>query len=253
MTIKSDKKIHEIFQLTTDLAEKIVSEVKSLNASDVEELVYKGAMHFFFCKAYKSYQAIRILWFNGFAEDCFILARTIFEIALQARYMKENPKSHARLFAEHDPVEKYRYYKRLKKVGDSKLIEAIENRSDELLKIKKMHDEFHKKYPQGKGWWGESIHWLAKHCGKETERRYATTYWMQSNLVHTGITSTTEYIADRGKSLKVNCYPSQTGDPMIPIESTLFFLDVIRNIADALNVVIDKEYQIISEKLVELT
>ena len=93
-----------MFQLAIELAEKIKNNSKHLIASDEEELLYKGAMLFFFSKAYKSYQAIKTLWENGFAEDAFVLARTIFEIALQARYMTKEPRTRARLFFEHDPV-----------------------------------------------------------------------------------------------------------------------------------------------------
>lgn len=150
-----------MFQIGLDLAEKVVAKMSSLNALDEEEFVYKGAIFFFFCKAYKSYQAVRVLWREGFAEDAFILARTIFELALQVRYMVEDPKPRARLFAEHDPVVRYRYYQRLKRLGDTDLIKAIESREEELLGLKQNYDRFKDKYPEGKGWWGKNIAWLA--------------------------------------------------------------------------------------------
>lgn len=231
----------QMFRIGVDLAEKLVAEARFLTASDEEEFAYKGAMHYFFCKAYKSYQAICLLWREGFAEDAFILARTIFELALQARYMKEEPKPRARLFAEHDPVMRYRYYLKLKKLGDSVLIQGIESRPQELSELKQHHDRLKAQYPERKGWWGESIEWLAKHLGDEMEKRYAMIYWMQSNLAHSGSTSVKEYMNEEQGGLKVKCYPLPPNNAMIPQEATLFFLDIMELTAKALGINLNGE------------
>ena len=90
-----------LFQIGIELGRSIVAKVNSVSGSDGEEWAYKAAMLFFFCKTYKTYQAAYLLHREGFSEDAFILARTVFELALQARYMKEDPKPRARLFTEY--------------------------------------------------------------------------------------------------------------------------------------------------------
>jgi Family of unknown function (DUF5677) len=229
------QKIEKTFQIGIELAEKIVATSKSLNASDGEDFAYKGAMFFFFCKAYKSYQAIRLLWEKGFTEDAFILTRTIFELALQSGYMKEDPKPRARLFTEHDPVSRYRYYQELKKLDDFELIKDIESKKQELSDLKKYYDKFQKKYPKGKGWWGRSIKWLADNLGEHMKKRYAVVYWMESNLIHSNVTAIKEYLSDDPAALTVNCYPKALDDPAIPMEATTRFLMVSLDVNEALD------------------
>lgn len=232
--MQTERIIEQMFRIGDDLAEKVVARTNSLTARDEEEWAYKGAMFFFFCKAYKSYQAIRVLWREGFAEDAFILARTIFELALQTRYMREDPKPRARLFAEHDPVMRYRYYLRLKKLGDAKLVQRIERNTQGLEELKRNYDRLQAKYPDNKGWWGQSIACLAKHLGKEMETRYVMIYWRQSNLTHSGSTSVKEYINEEQGGLKAKCYPSPSDTAMIPQEATRSFLDIVELAAEAL-------------------
>lgn len=224
----------KMFRIGIDLAEKVVAKATSLTASDEEEFVYKGCMFFFFCKAYKSYQGARLLFREGFSEDAFVLARTIFEISLQAQYMQQDSKPRARLFVEHDPVVRYRYYEHLQKMGDPLLVPAIENRKEELTDLKEQYYKLKDRYPKGRSWWGNSIAWLARHLGKDMEMRYAAIYWMQSNLVHTGAASIKEYLDEQKGGLKVNCYPASSNDVMVPQESTIFFLNITRLTSDAL-------------------
>jgi len=221
-----ERDLEKMFRIGIDLAEKVVAKATSLVASDEEELVYKGCMFFFFCKAYKSFQAVRLLFKEGFPEDPFMLARTIFELSLQAQYMKEDPKPRARLFTEHDAVMRYRYYLRLKKLGDTTLVPGIESREQELMDLKQHHDRLKDKYPEGKGWWGNSIAWLARHLGKNMKTRYNAIYWMQSNLVHSTAASVKDYLSDHEVGMKVNCYPAPSFDSIAPQEATLFFLNI---------------------------
>lgn len=240
--------IEQMFQIGVDLAKKVVDEVSSLTASDAEEFNYRGSMFFFFCKAYKSYQATRVLWREGFAEDAFIIARTIFELALQARYMKEDPKPRSRLFTEHDPVARYRYYLKLKKSGDTTFILAIESRKQELLELKQRYDRLKAKYPENKGWWGQSIARLAKDLGKNMEMQYAKIYWIQSNLVHSGAPSAKEYMKEEQGALKINCYPAPSDEVMIPLEATLCFLDIVGHTVEALTLdLCDEAHKAIEE------
>lgn len=239
----SNGKVDKAFQIGLNLAEMVVAKVKSLTALDEEELVYKATMFFFFCKAYKSFQACRVLWKQGFGEDAFILARTIFEMALQARYMKQAPKPRARLFTEYDPVMRYRYYRNLKRLGDAELVRSIESRTQELSELRQSYDRLKAKYPEGKGWWGRSVGWLARHLGKGTEKHYAIVYWMQSNLVHSAVTALRQYLREEESGLKVNCYPSPSSEVRIPMVATQHFLDIIWHTTEALGLDLATDFE----------
>ena len=175
MSSEHKLEIERWFKIGMDLAEKVMTKRQSLTpmpALDEEDAVYKETMVFFFCKAYKSYQAIKVLWREGFAEDAFILTRTLFEIALQEGYMKLDPKPRARLFTEYDPVMRYRFYQKLKKLPDANMLQAIGSRAHDLLVLKQQHDRLKTKYPEGKSWLGEPIAWLARQLGKGAEAEY---------------------------------------------------------------------------------
>ena len=148
--------------------------------------------------------------------------------------MKLDPKPRAQLFTEHDPVMRYRYYQKLKKLGAASVLQAIESREQDLLEFQQQHDRFKTKYPEGKGWWGNTIAWLARRLGKGAEEEYSTVYWMESNLVHTNVVAMKEYLHEQQGSLRVNCYSSQSDNIYIPREATLYFLDIMRDVADAL-------------------
>lgn len=231
-----------MFQSGIDLAEKLLSQVKSVAASDPEEFAYKGAMLFFFCKAYKSFQATQLLWREGFEEDALVLVRTIFELALQAQYMYEDPKPRARLFTEHDPVTRYRYYLKLKSLNEREMLGRIEVRSDELEELKAYYESLRGKYP-GKNWWGNSIEWLAEQLGKHTETRYTAIYWMQSNLVHSGVTSFRKYLAEQNGGLKIRCHPSPATEILVPQEAALWFIGIMKHASDALGVSMDADLE----------
>jgi len=242
-----------LFSLAIDLAEKVIASARCIRAADEGEMLYKMAMLFFFTKAYKTYQAIYTLVEAGFTEDAFALSRFIFEVALQARYMKEAPIPRAKLFAQHEPVVRYRYYKQLKSLGDTQLIAGIESRREQLEELKQWHDRFAAQYPKGRGWWGQSIKWLAEHLCTEMKKRYVGLYWMESNIVHSGVTSAREYIKSDDKGLTVRCYPSQPKNTMVTQEAALYFLNVVVQAAQALELRLDDEIQSALEDFESLT
>jgi hypothetical protein len=58
-------------------------------------------MLFFFARASKTYRAIQVLWKAEFYEDAYALARTIYELRLQAIYMSLDADARSRLFLVH--------------------------------------------------------------------------------------------------------------------------------------------------------
>ncbi len=66
------------------------------------------------------------------------------------------------------------------------------------------------------------------------EKHYLVVYWMQSNLVHSGITSMNQYMKDEERGVKVNCSPKPSDEIRIPIVATQHFLDVMWHTIQAL-------------------
>lgn len=240
-------KSNELFQIGLNLGQGVIARLEDVRGVDREELVYKGAMLFFFLKSYKTFQAIDSLWKAGFSEDALILTRTIFELSLQARYMAQDPKPKARLFAEYDPVARYRYYTRLKEFaqesGDAYLSAGLERLSPELLEeLKGDHERVGHNYPRKhQNWWGNTIRWLAEHLGVETHARYIGAYWMQSQLTHSGVASVKQYLTEHGGGLQMHYSPAPSDKIFCPQEATLYFLDVVRHSPEALNLKLDDE------------
>jgi hypothetical protein len=89
----------QFFDLGTKLAETLVA--KLTNSRFADSVDYKRAMLFFFCKAYKTYQAVELLWRNGFVEDATSLARSIYEIRVQVIFINLDPLSRSKQFVYH--------------------------------------------------------------------------------------------------------------------------------------------------------
>ena len=64
-----------------ELTERLRKEVLTKDAGPpgTTERDAKLAILYFFCKAYKTFQAIHLLWRQGYNQDAFILNRTLLE------------------------------------------------------------------------------------------------------------------------------------------------------------------------------
>lgn len=235
------EKIKKLFQLGNGLAEIIKSKDDSLNATGEEQLIFRGTMFFFFCKAYKSYQAIQLLWNQGFPEDATILARTLFEIELQSRYMREDPKR-VRLFLEYDPVLRYKSYLTAKELGENDYVNAIEKRTSDLSQLENQYKKIKQKY-RGNNWWSGSIKELAKRLGKGMQLNYATYYQMESNMVHSNVTAINEYMRTENNKIFANCYPTESDEIYVPSIATLRIFGVISELGIALGLNFDVEIE----------
>lgn len=209
-----------VFQAIEDLSLTFVARMPTFpHSEDIEEWAYHATVHFFFCKSFKTYQAMRILCRLGFLEDANVLARTIFELSLQARWVQADPKPRARQFAEHDPVRRYSWYLRAKEIPKLKAqTDWLEAQTGKLAELEDQYLELAQKFLKpGKktvekpddtvtNWWGHSIYWLAKKLGAEDE--YATIYWLQSDFVHTSTTSFKNYLKHTEDGWEANCFPT---------------------------------------------
>jgi hypothetical protein len=210
------------FEEMKKLGDYLVSRMKKYPVTgDAEQDAYYATVHFLFCKSFKTYQAFTLLCKNGFIEDAQVLARTLWELASQAEWLSRDPKTHARLFAEHSEVALYEFYCQMKDYQDAhpdedKLVNIKEaNRVDEM---RKNYDAFKAKFSKNgrvsHHWWNGGLRKLAELVGRVGE--YLSVYWVHSDFVHTGTTSVKDYIKLTKEGWEVNCYPKPGTDCWVP-------------------------------------
>jgi len=234
-------RVEKMFSVAVSAAEKVAWKIRSITAEDYEYLMYKVAILFFFCKAYKSYQAFRCLWKAGFEQDAVVLARSVFEILLQVRYMEGAPKERARLFTEHGDVLLFHSYRMLKGAGVTEMTGNIEQDEDRLQELRTAYKTLKGKYPRVKNWWGSSIEWLASKAGNEMKKRYYTIYWEECNISHSNILAAAEYLKETRHGFFANCYASQPKDGAKAMNFTLYFFDILGAVERAFNLGLDKD------------
>ena len=238
-----EEKAEARFKLGVHLAEQFLAQKHGADLKPGANVTFEAAMLFFFCKSYKTYQAIATLWCAGFYEDAWLLTRTLFEIWMQVAYLRRDPSERARQFQEHDPVRMYRAYLALKKHGVDELIGAFESRTD-FAKIQSRYARSGKAKPLPNNWFGKSISLLADELGPDFKKHYLVDYWWQSNFVHSAVTSMQHYVAD---SLELNCRPGNA-EPQLDVKiapkcATMYFISITEEISEALFVDVRTDIQ----------
>jgi hypothetical protein len=213
----------QLFGIGMGLAQQLAKAIPSTTPPRDAKFYCYAAMRYFFAKSYKSYQAIRLLWRAGYVEDALMLARTIFEIALQAQYASIEP-SRARLFLEFHSVSRYRLCKKLQRAGAIDPPFPTGLSPTQLAELKQAHDQVACNYAKSEHWWGHGIDWLAEQCGKDMYRHYLSTYAMQSDFVHSGVVSADQYFRSDDGCTPIGCYPFPSDRLDIPWETTYFFV-----------------------------
>lgn len=236
------------FEVGLRVGKRVVDSVKALSGADPDEFAHRMTMFFFFCKAFKTYQAIMRLWFSGFQEDAFALGRTLFEIYLQAEYIAVNPGERVKLFIEHDAYSRYLQYLEIKE-KEPKWAEAFAKREGELVELEKEYERVKSQFSKHRPWWRKSVKWLADEVGKSASaapRYYLGFYGEQSALVHTGVTSMKAYFKESGEALAVNCMPSKVAGGLqdsLPAFATEFLLRAAAHANQALGLGLDAEME----------
>jgi hypothetical protein len=231
-------------------AAKLVSAFQEFSMHNSDEALYRGAILCFFAKAYKSFQAIHVLWKQGFAEDATTLLRSLFELMLQATWLDKSPAPRARRFMEHERVAQYLHYERLKKTGRNlELLKSLEKRTEQLATLKGDFDRFKSNFATGKKakhfhehWWNGSIPSLAEWLGTDYQKQYEYLYWLMSGYVHSDAHSFHTYLMEDPRGFVVNCNPAEpTGlAQIIPLLSSGWMLDIVYIANKAFNVGFDR-------------
>jgi len=239
MTVEST--LQRTFEIGHELAERTMRAAPSISTDNIPDLTYKQVTLFFFAKGYKSYQAFKALWDQGFEEDATVLARTIFEIHLQAAHIREDP-SRAITFLAHGAVKIYGLYQKAKTQGLDDFVDLIE--ANDIEYWEKEADKVKDIAPRAReNWWADtvegrgSIQDLAEHHGQLA--RYSSLYWIQCSFSHSGAHSVTRYLKQEGDSLRILCYPRTPVENWEISMTTLDLLYLADATRDALQLDID--------------
>ncbi len=242
------------FEIGSSVGEKFAARMKELTKTESALFSYlasggfaesdRGAFDycmitfFFFCKTYKTYQAIRELCREGFAEDALVLGRTIFEIYLQAEWMSQSPQDRAKDFMTYESIKRYDSYLKLKEY-DPEFAALLDEHPDALAELRDAHDlhahQFSKNDRRGRrrivdNWWKQSIFWLASKK-PELEKDYVQTYSLQSGIVHSSPTCVNEYLRwSKGAGWQMNCHPDQSKEShfnLVALDATRWLLGIL--------------------------
>ena len=221
----------QLFQIGIELAEELLTRLKRARLSG--QLDYKRAMLFFFCKAFKTYQAARLLWQAGFPEDVANLARSIYELRLQSIYLGQRPEERSKLFIKHWIKAGYGTFQHLMRTGERTwqpdIQAAVEEVRQAAVRVgcpEIMDDPEGAEKAIAKKWWGKGgIKGLTKELGLEKE--YETTYSLLSDYSHSGTRVFHVFVQLSEASISVQCRPDKDSRLLLPFSMTAWLIQMV--------------------------
>ncbi len=192
---------------------------------------YKRAHLFFLCKAVKTSRAIAVLQELGFSEDAQILARTIYELRLQALYLADDSTRLAE-FVAHERKSSIKGLKRLLASGS-----VIG------------HPKVNVQGLREGDWWGTGgVGELARKLGKEKE--YGITYWLYSGYTHSSTRVIPRYWKQSKDGAELSHKPSPTDDFDTASKVAQWLLEIVDCSAEAVRLDYASELMTAAEALV---
>ncbi|MDP2961071.1 MAG: DUF5677 domain-containing protein [candidate division Zixibacteria bacterium] len=202
------KEIYELNNSLLQLAENLQDEASGkIKMDSLKSDLF--LLCFFFTKASKTASAIVMLCQEGYAEDAYILARTIFEIVVKSLYIfKSDSIERARAFILYDHLEKR---KRLRKLANWNKEKGIMNNNveEELKKEEEICTDLEKDYQidEKKVRWSENLEEVAKEV--DFTHQYYTAYCLSSHYVHTSVRSSRSFVFETDKGLSFYIGPNE--------------------------------------------
>lgn len=160
-------------------------------------------------KAFKTYEAVGLLCRNGYGEDAFMLARTLFELMVTTVYILQDPtEDRLTRYVSHDWVTRKEMYDNIVSndallAGFNKEIESGD-RPNTVAEVEAEYKKVMEKYKYQNGTWSDkSIKGMSESIGRLDA--YNTVYKLQCTLGHTNARSMNEYVSitDRGTILNI--------------------------------------------------
>jgi len=243
---ESDDRIFEIGLSAADKIRARLAEVV-IPRTEVERFL---PLIYFFVRSYKSYAALRLLWTNGYVEDAHTLARTIYELCLQADFIARDIETRSIQFAESLFATALEYYRRLSPEQAERgkpIAEELEQWRKEF-RISKGLPEEPCKYQVN--WWGPGgVKRLVEALNLPLADEYETIYFMLSDHVHSSVSLVHRYaIRDKG-SLSLNFNPERSHNLTVPYSTSGWLLRIGRRVSDAVGLGLEKELEEAAVKL----
>ena len=199
---------------------------------------YKKALLFFFCKALKTYEAIRTLQNRGFMEDARILTRSIFELRLQALYLDQEPKERTRQFLQH--LQKAEFHG-LKKYAASGKVKSLRFEGNAKPRVGRAGD-----------WWGGGgLRKLAEQT--DLEKEYDFEYWNLSEFGHSSATQMFRYVSNSEGKISLSYLPKKDEDFTTLYNATKWVFDIVACTANALEIEFEEEILSAARSLIGLS
>jgi hypothetical protein len=211
------KPADRLFDISLSAADKIRTRLKDIKLSNGELDKFRPLLYFF-ARAYKSCEVVRLLWAHGFVEDAYSVTRTIYELRLQARFIAEDLTSRSLQFTENIFVTALEYYRRTGRRDDSEaqgIARDIERLRTEFRRSNGLPETAPKYQPN---WWGGGrIKKLVKALGLPLDQEYDVIYFMLSDHVHSS-TSLTHRYATRDQNALATFASESSNSLTVPLE-----------------------------------
>lgn len=236
----------DLFKVNEELAELVddVFKARSFHAKTQAQTI----IIFFVAKAYKTLRAILHLCGQGYGEDAGILLRSLFEIAVNALYIKDDEEL-AQRYVDFEAIYVYNLsvdpalqdvYKRL---SEDKLAQICE----EAWRAQEKHG-----YKDKHRWSGKSMGRMAKEVGLGKE--YASFYVLMSQLTHSTAGSARYYMQEDKDSSVVGVKLSPS-DKLVRedlLTAGALVLGIVRRWNEQFNLGIETKIAEIDNRLIEL-
>lgn len=235
--------LNSVCTLVTNLCEKVRSELRN---NQTTKSLAQGVMLYWFAKAAKTYDAVLLLWREGYWQDAAALSRTILEIAFQAKYLSENPEERAALFKDHDKRLRIKMLKTADEYNDpsdTPIPDLITSLAPTPVELEKW-----------KNWWGKGgdIYSLANSVG--WGEQYAANYRLLSIFIHSTPPGTSFYLFGTGDTMKLVDWKANPPAPEKERAADTFFAGActyVMDIIQVLGVIFGFDYDAELQKAVE--
>ena len=159
-------------------------------------------------KAFKTYEAILLLCRNGYGEDAFMLARSLFELMVTNSYILQDPTEDMLMrYMHYDWVTRKEMYDYISSNPDllAKLNDEITSgrKLNTIPEVEQEYENAMAKYKYQNGWSDKTIRGMANAIGRND--MYSTVYRLQCTVGHTNARSMNEYVqlTDEGAVLNI--------------------------------------------------
>jgi hypothetical protein len=193
-----DRGLKRLCREVATLASKIEKDLKTRQPKTASQ----AAGLYMFAKGYKSFQASRLLFREGFWQDAASISRTLLELSFQARWLNKNPERAGRLFLQHEMRDRLKLLRGLKSSASAE----TKVRATAFLEKLNSAPNFDRSW---RNWWSKesNIEKLAKEMGLSPT--YDLLYRPLCWFVHSSPFANAYYLREKGEDILFDCIPQR--------------------------------------------